>query len=282
MRLRLALFLTVIAGLCGAVTAHVLRGPDPAAPAVASGTLAAPPPGASPPAAAAAGAVQASAGVPAQLYPAPAPAPDWQATLATADVGRGRAVMAAGLGRGEVPACTSCHGVNGEPVAGSNVPRLSGQSAWYLAKQLSDYADGRRRNPMMTGYARTLTPQQRADVALAWAGRGAPYAPPREPPAAEALDRGRTLVAAGDDALALPACSNCHWNGAPGANAPIPYIGGQHPDYTLAALQDWADGRRANDTGGVMRAVVGKLTPDDRRAVAAYLATMPPPSPAPR
>ncbi len=108
-----------------------------------------------------------AAPAPAVSYPAPAPAPDWQAALAASDAGRGRAIMQAGLDRGQVPACTSCHGVNGEPVAGSNIPRLSGQSAYYLAKQLADYADGARRNAMMTQYARLLTVQQRADVAVA-------------------------------------------------------------------------------------------------------------------
>lgn len=166
--------------------------------------------------------------------------------------------------------------MDGSPVAGSQMPRLSGQSAAYLTKQLHDYAEGSRQNPMMTQYARLLTPQQRADVALAWSGRDAPHAP--APPApAERLARGRQLVEAGDDALMLAACGNCHGPRGAGDGRAVPYVAGQHADYGPVALQDWAEGRRANDGGGVMRAIVAKLGPDDRKAVAAYLATLPPP-----
>ena len=84
---------------------------------------------------------------------------------------------------------------------------------------------------------------------------------------------------AGDDALMLAACGNCHGPRGAGDGLAVPYVAGQHPDYGLVALQDWAEGRRANDPDGVMRAVVAKLAPDDRRAVAAYLATLPPPGP---
>lgn len=65
--------------------------------------------------------------------------------------------------------------MNGEPLSGSQVPRLSGQSAYYLLKQLYDYASGARHSPVMTAYTRLMSPQQIADVALAWSQRQAPY-----------------------------------------------------------------------------------------------------------
>ena len=214
---------------------------------------------------------------PAADFPAAAPPAPWEAQLASADPARGEKIMAAGLNAGVQP-CTSCHGVQGQPIAGSGIPRLTGQSAWYLAKQLHDYAEGVRQNVMMTQYARLLDPQQRADVAVAWGRRTAPFSPPKEMPPKDQLARGRLLVEVGDDAKLLQACSNCHGPGGGGEGDPVPYVAGQHADYGIAALQDWVDGKRADPgAGAVMGAIVAKLDRDDRRAVSAYLSTLPPP-----
>ena len=40
--------------------------------------------------------------------------------------------------------CAACHGVNGEGNKGLNAPGLTGQSDWYLARQLTKFADGIR------------------------------------------------------------------------------------------------------------------------------------------
>lgn len=52
------------------------------------------------------------------------------------NVEKGAAIYAAG--------CSSCHGENGEGDGASGVPRLSGQHAAYLARQIYDAVDGRR------------------------------------------------------------------------------------------------------------------------------------------
>ncbi|MCZ6656754.1 MAG: c-type cytochrome [Gammaproteobacteria bacterium] len=40
--------------------------------------------------------------------------------------------------------CAACHGVNGEGNQSLSAPRLSGQSDWYLARQLENYQTGAR------------------------------------------------------------------------------------------------------------------------------------------
>jgi len=52
------------------------------------------------------------------------------------NVERGAAIYAAG--------CSSCHGTNAEGDDKQGVPRLSGQHAGYLARQIYDAVDGRR------------------------------------------------------------------------------------------------------------------------------------------
>src|ERR1700676_1802967 len=66
-----------------------------------------------------------------------------------ADVSRGAAIAAQGVAAG-APACAECHAYNGASDGSGAFPRIAGQSAYYLAKQLRDYASGVRANAVMT------------------------------------------------------------------------------------------------------------------------------------
>ena len=72
------------------------------------------------------------------------------------------------------PPCEACHGSHGEGMAAAHVPRLAGQSAEYLQKQLDDYADGTRDNPVMANFAKALSKPQRARFAALYAAMSAP------------------------------------------------------------------------------------------------------------
>ena len=63
--------------------------------------------------------------------------------------------------------CAACHGVDGAKPAGPENPLLAGQYNDYLVKALSDYKSGKRANPIMKGFAGTLTKQDIEDLA-AW------------------------------------------------------------------------------------------------------------------
>jgi len=52
--------------------------------------------------------------------------------------------------------CQTCHGVDGNSKA-PDFPRLAGQHPDYLAKALRDYKSGARKNPIMAGFAATLS-----------------------------------------------------------------------------------------------------------------------------
>lgn len=54
-------------------------------------------------------------------------------------------------------ACQACHGAHGEGMAAAHVPRIAGQSADYLKKQLDNYANGARDNPIMVNFAKPLS-----------------------------------------------------------------------------------------------------------------------------
>ena len=82
-------------------------------------------------------------------------------------INAGEAIATRGdWGRG-LPACAQCHGPAGQGV-GAFFPKLAGQSAEYISKELLAWKEGKRTNDplnLMTGVATKLTQQQIAAVA---------------------------------------------------------------------------------------------------------------------
>ncbi|MGQ0698250.1 MAG: c-type cytochrome [Panacagrimonas sp.] len=58
-------------------------------------------------------------------------------------------------GRNAAAVCTGCHGARGIS-ANEEWPNIAGQQARYLAKQLTDYREGRRENLIMSQVAKRL------------------------------------------------------------------------------------------------------------------------------
>jgi cytochrome c553 len=77
-------------------------------------------------------------------------------SVAAADVAAGAAKVK------EV--CQACHGMDGNSQVPDN-PKLGGQRPDYIAKALRDYKSGARKNPIMAGFAGTLTPADIDNVA---------------------------------------------------------------------------------------------------------------------
>ena len=169
-------------------------------------------------------------------------------------------------------ACQGCHGAHGEGMAAKGNPRLAGQAAGYLAKQLDDFASGKRASPVMTPLAKSLTEQQRRDVAGYFASLATPYETAAGPADAGLLERGRLLARSGDESKQLQACANCHGPGGSGERFAAPYLEGQSATYLATAIKEWKSGARANDAGKQMVVVARRLDDRDIAAVAAYFA----------
>ena len=174
----------------------------------------------------------------------------------------------------QAAACLNCHGADGAGDAAAGFPRLTGQSFFYLFKSMQDYASGIRDNAIMSPIARALTETQRRDVAAysqslpnaAWSGR--PDTPVRQ------LQRGATLAALGDAAIAVQGCSNCHGPAGAGLPPVYPWLGGQHAAYLEAQLQAWKSGARGGDAMAVMSNIAQRLSDADITAVSAYYASL--------
>ncbi len=60
--------------------------------------------------------------------------------------------------------CKSCHGTDGLGI-NDTYPKLAGQFEDYLIKALTDYKSGERKNPIMSGFAASLSEQDIENVA---------------------------------------------------------------------------------------------------------------------
>jgi cytochrome c553 len=72
--------------------------------------------------------------------------------------------------------CQACHGLDGNSQS-PDYPKLGGQYPDYLAKALRDYKSGARKNPIMAGFAGTLSAQDIENVAAYYASQPAVLAP---------------------------------------------------------------------------------------------------------
>ena len=79
------------------------------------------------------------------------------------DAKHGAVIVAQGTAAGSPP-CAQCHAFNGVSDASGAFPRLAGQSAYYLARQLRDFASGGRASAIMSPIAKALSPDDVADV----------------------------------------------------------------------------------------------------------------------
>ena len=186
----------------------------------------------------------------------------------TPDLDAGRAVVVGGAD-GSITPCFMCHGLDGVGDSAGAFPRLTGQAAFYMYKQLIDYASEARPHDVMTPIAREMTEPQMANVAFYYSTLEAAHA--RQPAVEdEVLARGREIGETGLPEAGVQACNLCH--GADGAGNPplFPYLAGQYAPYTELQLQLFKSGSRANDGLGVMRDIAKGLSDEDIRAVALY------------
>ena len=68
-------------------------------------------------------------------------------------------------GKAKAVTCAGCHGANGEGKAPN--PKLAGMAEDKFVQALKDYKSGKRDNPIMKGFAATLSKKDVEDVA-AW------------------------------------------------------------------------------------------------------------------
>ncbi|GAB3545841.1 c-type cytochrome [Noviherbaspirillum agri] len=182
------------------------------------------------------------------------------------DPAKGEALYNSGDAARGVIACVGCHGAAGNSTIPQN-PKLSGQHAAYVVKQLADFKTPQRNNPVMSGIANGLNEEDMKNVA-AYLENQAP-----QPGAAknkDTIELGKKIYRAGIAEKNVPACAGCH--GASGAGIPAQYarLAGQHQDYTVAQLTAFRQGGRTNSVQ--MTTIAKRMLDSEIQAVSDYIA----------
>lgn len=154
--------------------------------------------------------------------------------------------------------CGHCHGENGNSKR-PHIPNLASQNPIYLFHSFEKFASGERIDYVMSKLAKSLTLEDRVNIAVYFSQQKvAPAVANVEP---DEVARGEVLFQS--------TCVLCHGDHAQGKET-MPRLAGQPDAYLRKALTRF----RANDpsrAGSVMIAIASKLSDADIASVAAYL-----------
>ncbi|MDD5295981.1 MAG: c-type cytochrome [Rhodocyclaceae bacterium] len=180
--------------------------------------------------------------------------------------------LAPGLARAEAQqlaatVCAACHGPDGNSVA-PTFPKLAGQFPAYLERQLADFKSGKRKSDIMTPIAASLGPEDMKGLATYFS---AMKTSPGKVEDKDLAAAGEKLYTEGNPDSAVPACVSCHKEKGSGDKR-YPRLAGQNQAYLIQQLMDLKSGVRTNDKMKLMQPVAGRLTEQEMKAAAEYLA----------
>lgn len=161
--------------------------------------------------------------------------------------------------------CFLCHGENGES-SSEIFPKLAGQHAEYIAKQLDNFKTGKRKSTAMADMSSRLSADEMLALGRYFESK------PSEPEVVkdtELAGVGRYLFNNGNPPGGVPACASCHGKDGLGT-ANLPRLAGQYASYIETQLKLFNQRERTNDNA-VMHAIVSKMTALEMTAVAVYI-----------
>ena len=158
--------------------------------------------------------------------------------------------------------CQSCHGEDGNSTI-SNFPKIAGQYALYIQKQIKDFKAGTRQDPLMTDIALTITNDQDLfDISAYFASqkqmKGAKAVPTKA---------GQRRFESGNG------CQTCHGIKGKGLAPDSPFapvIGGQHKDYLIKQITDFRNNARTNESTGMMGLISDLMNDEQIEEIATY------------
>jgi len=176
----------------------------------------------------------------------------------------------ADAGQTKAAVCVACHGVDGNSIV-PNWPKIAGQHASYLERQLALVKSGNRLVPEMSGIVISLSDQDMADISAYFASQTTSAGLTDEALRAS----GELLYRGGNAETDIPACMSCH--GPAGEGNPLagyPSLAGQHAVYSEKMLTGFRAGTTwgADDSSSkIMTDVAKRLTDEEIKAVSSYV-----------
>ena len=195
-------------------------------------------------------------------------------------------------GKAKAASCAGCHGEDGNSTM-PGFPKLAGQHKGYLIKQLQNFKSGARLSPMMAPMASGLDEQAIVEIAEYYSANKIsanpvlvlPPSDDDDAPAktedqkkeelAKLIAQGSNLYRNGDIPTAVSACIACHGPFGEGNRpASFPALHSQHADYLIKTLTDFKTGARSKSRDNMMHMIATKMTDQEIKAVAYYIASM--------
>ncbi len=172
------------------------------------------------------------------------------------------------LGKVKSQVCQGCHGLRGYSVI-TLIPKLAGQYAHYIAKELRNYQEGSRSHQIMSAMAASISDEDLDDIA-------AHFAVQKKMSGGNLTENpiGKDLFLNGDVARRILPCVNCHGSNGKGRRpwtSIFPVIGGQHKDYLRVQLQNFRSDTRSNSPVAIMNQMTRLLTDEEIEALADYI-----------
>ena len=164
--------------------------------------------------------------------------------------------------------CFICHGAEGES-SSPVFPRLAGQHASYVERQLADYKSGKRRNDTMQAMVSDLSADDMRLLGMYFESKPSRAHPVADPELAQV---GRFVYNRGNPFSGVAACADCHGAAGHGTDK-LPRLGGQHAQYVENQLKAFSKRERTNDNA-VMHNIASKLTELELKAVASYVSSL--------
>jgi len=163
--------------------------------------------------------------------------------------------------------CAACHGQDGNST-NPKWPKLAGQHASYMYKQLEDFKAKRRENATMYGQVQGLSKKDMQNLAVYYAAQDMKLGEAD----AKLADLGERIYRAGDATDGVAPCMGCHGPAGRGNPAAVfPRLAGQHSEYTVSQLRMFKDDERSNDAGQMMRNIAANMSEKQIKAVASYI-----------
>ena len=163
--------------------------------------------------------------------------------------------------------CGGCHATDGNSSSPA-YPSLAGQHPEYIAKQLTEFRSGARKNAIMAPNAAKLTDAEILDLAAYYSAQ---QPKPKMAKDAALVAEGQKIYKGGNAGSGVPACASCHGPAGSGIPVQFPRLAGQHAKYVLSQLKNFRSGDRANDGGKMMQVIARKMTDQEMKAAAEYI-----------
>lgn len=161
--------------------------------------------------------------------------------------------------------CSTCHGPTGQS-SNAEFPKLAGQNADYLIRQMFNFKSRARKSNEMEKEMAGLSGNDIEELANYFSLQQLVPVPRQDKALIEA---GRSFYMAGDPDRGISACAVCHGPKARGGKL-LPRLAGQHAKYLELQLRHFLEQSRTTDQT-LMHSVASKMTDDEILAVSYFL-----------